>query len=222
MRPKQDSGEGLRHPRRLSKKSLKGFHRFRRPVRRKPSFCHQYAYWWQKQYLLSVRRPEIPRNFRRTQSFSFASKNPQGFFVALRGGLAPSPLLADEPNLSARAHRALATLLEERGDVRVHPVPLGFVQDLVPQALVYLGLDVRVADVSKGVDRLAQLLSATHAGVVAARHEQNRHVLSGLCPAARAVHVDQKASERGKPVHREQKNRRAGPCRRPRPKRRRC
>ena len=41
-------------------------------------FRSQCAHWDLKKYMQSVSRPEIPQNFRLTQSF-FALKNPWGF-----------------------------------------------------------------------------------------------------------------------------------------------
>jgi hypothetical protein len=46
-------------------------------------FQNQCAHWWRKQFRKSVSRPEIPENFRLTQSTSYALKNPSGFFDAM-------------------------------------------------------------------------------------------------------------------------------------------
>jgi hypothetical protein len=47
-------------------------------------FFHQYAYWWQKHLLWSVRRPEIREDFRRTKFLSLRIEKTAGFFDALK------------------------------------------------------------------------------------------------------------------------------------------
>jgi len=49
------------------------FNRFRR-LAGGNGFRNQCAHWWRKQYRKSVRRPEIPQDFRRTQIFSRIEK----------------------------------------------------------------------------------------------------------------------------------------------------
>ena len=47
-------------------------------------FNFQCAHWRLKQYLQSVRRPEIPENFRRTQFHFLCAPKPSGFFNATK------------------------------------------------------------------------------------------------------------------------------------------
>jgi hypothetical protein len=49
-------------------------------------FCNQCEHWRRKQYHKSVSRPEIPKDFRLTQSFSLALKNPRGFSTLRKEG----------------------------------------------------------------------------------------------------------------------------------------
>ena len=65
---------------RLSKMCPKGFHRLRRPARRKRVSSISAHYLRRKQYVKSVRRPEISENFRRA-ALPFASKRPEGFLT---------------------------------------------------------------------------------------------------------------------------------------------
>ncbi len=48
-------------------------------------YRHQYAYWWRYLYIGSVRHPEIPQDFRRTQAFPLCIEKSVEFFDALKG-----------------------------------------------------------------------------------------------------------------------------------------
>ena len=50
----------------------------------------QRAHWWRIPYLQSVRRPEIPEDFRRTRRFSYAPKNPKEVSALLYYAVFPS------------------------------------------------------------------------------------------------------------------------------------
>ena len=74
-------------------------------------FRNQCEHWWRKQYHKSVRRTEIPQNFRRTQSFSLCVQKPLRVFGrsdrpewVQRMGSGP---VLDRDVLGAARHRAV-------------------------------------------------------------------------------------------------------------------